>query len=112
MTFDEYDKEAKKTAQYPKENNIGLCYVFLGLVEEAGECSGKIKKIIRDEASIEIGIQKRKHDIIKELGDVLWYVSACAREIGSDLETVARENNRKLQSRHQRGTIKGHGDNR
>ena len=47
MTFEEYDKEAEKTAVYPRENNIGLCYVFLGLVEEAGECSGKIKKIIQ-----------------------------------------------------------------
>ena len=112
MTFDEYDREAEKTANYPRENNIGLCYVFLGLVEEAGECSGKIKKIIRDEESIEKGIQKRKQDIIKELGDVLWYVSACAREIGTDLETIAKENNKKLQSRYERGTIKGSGDNR
>jgi len=112
MTFEEYDKEAEKTAVYPRENNIGLCYVFLGLVEEAGECSGKIKKIIRDETSIEKGIENKKQDIIKELGDVLWYVSACAREIGTDLETIARENNRKLQSRSERGTIKGNGDNR
>lgn len=51
-------------------------------------------------------------EIAKELGDVLWYVSAIAKYIGVDMEDLAKENIGKLNSRRLRGKISGSGDNR
>ena len=47
-----------------------------------------------------------------ELGDVLWYISALADDLGVTLEEVAKANIEKLQSRMERNKIKGDGDNR
>ena len=71
-------------------------------VEEVAE---KIKKYFRDE-------DYSKEDIVKELGDVLFYVTALANHIGSDLQTVMNTNISKLQDRLNRNKIQGSGDNR
>ena len=80
------------------ENTLGLC-------GEAGEVAEKIKKFIRDE-------DFSKEDIIKELGDVLFYTTALANHIGSNLQTVLDTNIKKLHDRKKRNKIKGSGDNR
>src|SRR6056297_437791 len=109
MDFKEYQKKASETAIYP---DIGDNYVYptLGLAGEAGEVSEKMKKIIRDDKG-EITEEKRK-ELKKELGDVLWYLSQLARELGLSLEDIANFNIEKLQSRKERGKLKGSGDNR
>ena len=56
--------------------------------------------------------EERKAALIKELGDVLWYLAILSRDLGVDLETVAKNNIAKLTSRKERGQIKGDGDNR
>ncbi|MCA9430302.1 MAG: nucleotide pyrophosphohydrolase, partial [Candidatus Omnitrophica bacterium] len=50
--------------------------------------------------------------IIKELGDVLWYVANLAKAYDLPLSEVAESNIDKLQSRADRGKIQGEGDNR
>ncbi len=109
MTFNEYQNDSRKTALYP---NIGNNFVYptLGLAGEAGEVAEKIKKVIRDKGGIVDEITKQ--EIKKELGDVLWYVSQIASELGLSLEDVASENIKKLFSRLERGKINGSGDNR
>ena len=109
MTFDEYQKEARKTAIYP---NIGdnLVYPTLGLVGEAGEIAEKIKKIIRDNDGIVL--DEKRGEIAKELGDVLWYLSQLANEMGFGLDEIAEINIKKLKSRAERGKLGGSGDNR
>ena len=77
----------------------------LGLVGEAGEVAEKIKKYYRDGVSNE-------EDIIKELGDVLFYVAALSNFFNSDLSEVALKNLEKLKDRKARGKIKGSGDDR
>jgi NTP pyrophosphatase (non-canonical NTP hydrolase) len=77
----------------------------MGLANEAGEVLGKVKKIIRD------GTFNRE-DIADELGDVLWYAAALARDLNVDLSTIARRNLNKLASRKERGTLGGSGDKR
>lgn len=78
----------------------------LGLVGEAGEVAEKIKKLIRDDKRFS------NAEIIKELGDVVFYVTALANYYGSTLDDVLETNVEKLNSREERGTLGGSGDNR
>lgn len=108
MNFQDYQKLSRRTAIYPQEQN--LTYPTLGLNGEAGEVAEKIKKVIRDKSG---KVSKLTRDeIAKELGDVLWYVSQLATELGLSLESVAEENLKKLFSRKKRDKILGSGDNR
>lgn len=109
MTFEKYQKESRKTALYPNKDN-NFIYPVLGLCSESGEIAGKIKKVIRDEGGI-VNEQKRE-EIKKELGDVLWYISQIATELGLSLDSVAQANIEKLQSRLERNKISGSGDDR
>lgn len=81
-----------------------------GLVEEGGEVAGKFKKLIRDKGGV-INDEARG-ELLKELGDVLWYVNSVASLLGSSLEEVAQKNLDKVLSRKERGVIAGSGDNR
>jgi NTP pyrophosphatase (non-canonical NTP hydrolase) len=102
MTFDEYQEFARSTAIYPAECKI--TYPTLGLCGETGEVAEKVKKNIRDGKSLDgVGL---------ELGDVLWYISALADDLGVTLEEVAQANVDKLRSRMERGKIGGSGDYR
>lgn len=83
---------------------------ILGLVGESGEIAEKFKKLVRDKQGKLT--QEDRDEIIKELGDVLWYVNAVAHLLGSSIEEVAQKNLGKVLSRKQRGTISGSGDNR
>lgn len=87
-----------------------LIYAVLGLCNETGEFSGKLKKIHRDKGGV---ISDEDRDALKdELGDVLWYVAETATQLGLSLAEVAKHNNEKTQSRKKRGVISGNGDNR
>jgi len=109
MDFKEYQKKTQETAIYP---NIGDNFIYptLGLAGEAGEVAEKVKKILRDDGG---AISKeKKEELKKELGDVLWYVSQVATEIGLSLGDIAEFNIEKLLSRKERGKIQGSGDDR
>lgn len=109
MEFKEYQKKSRKTAIYPNADN-NFIYPTLGLAGEAGEVAEKIKKVIRDKEGV-VDDEKKK-EIEKELGDVLWYVSQLASELGLSLEEVAEKNIEKLYSRMDRGKLGGDGDER
>lgn len=103
MNFDTYQQQAKAFAIYDDP-----IYPILGLVSEAGEVAGKVKKWIRDG-----GDPTELHDnLAKELGDVLWYISAIASDMNYTLADIAQINLNKLTIRAARGTIQGSGDNR
>lgn len=110
MTFEEYQKESRKTAKYPAIMGKNFIYPTLGLAGEAGEVAEKVKKILRDKGGVVS--EETKKEITKELGDVLWYLSQIATELDVSLEDVAGENLKKLFSRMERGLISGDGDNR
>jgi len=78
----------------------------LGLAGEAGEVSEKVKKLFRDKNKF------KDEDILKELGDVLFYTVALANIFGGNLRKVMEMNMAKLDDREQRGVLKGSGDNR
>ena len=100
MTFDEYQIKAKQTAIYDHP----IIYPTLGLCGESGEVAEKVKKHLRDGTSLD--------ELKKELGDVLWYLSAIASDLNLSLNDIAITNVDKLQSRMERGKIQGSGDNR
>lgn len=110
MKFSEYQQQATQTALYPRVANHGWIYPALGLANEAGEVTGKLKKVIRDNDGV-IDEDRRK-DISKELGDVLWYIAQLATELEISLDDVAEANIAKLASRQERGVLGGNGDNR
>lgn len=111
MNFKEYQTEQMKLAIYPREDWVAkFAYVSLGLIGEAGEVSEKVKKGIRKN-KFEY-IYDNKEEIAKELGDVLWYISALSHELGYDLEEIANMNIAKLKDRDARNKIDGEGDNR
>ncbi len=78
----------------------------LGLAGEAGEVAEKIKKYLRDDTKVS------QKEIVKELGDVVFYATALANYFYSNLPEVLQYNMDKLNSRAERGVIKGSGDNR
>lgn len=84
----------------------------LGLAGETGEVIEKIKKMIRDKNGVFHPTPEDIAELKKELGDVLWYLSALAFYNGIDLDDVARANLDKLRSRKERNQIHGSGDNR
>lgn len=87
-----------------------IIYPTLGLVNEAGEVAGKMKKIFRDRGGV-IGDEEREA-LKQELGDVLWYLTQICTNLNLTLEEVAEANLDKLFSRLERGVIRGDGDNR
>lgn len=129
LDFSEYQQRARKTAVYPTfyiytgDESIPpmhrdpLLYIAvpwtyptLGLAGESGEVAEKVKKIARDDEG-ELTEEKRE-DLIKELGDILWYIANVSHEIGIDMNDVAGINIAKLEDRQKRNVLKGSGDNR
>lgn len=109
MNFQEYQEQSRKTAVYP---NVGdnFVYPILGIAGESGEVAEKIKKILREKNGVVD--EDSKQEIAKELGDLLWYMSQLASELGISLDDVAQKNIAKTQSRMERGVLLGDGDNR
>ena len=117
MNPTEYQKRTELTNIYRKaiselvkhaeavEPALRLSYLGMGLCSEAGEVAGLLKKSLRDG-----GWDREK--LVKELGDVMWYISQICNETGIDLGIVMGLNIIKLNERKEKGTLKGSGDNR
>lgn len=103
MNMQYYQKEATRTAIYKPEHAV--LYTALGLVNEAGEVAGKVKKILRDD-------KFDRDAIAAEIGDVLWYIAALCKDLNVDMAQVAHDNLAKLRDRQERGKLQGSGDNR
>jgi NTP pyrophosphatase (non-canonical NTP hydrolase) len=108
LEFSEYQHFSRRTAEYPRE--AWLSYPALGLAGEAGEVAEHAKKAIRDDGGVVN--PERRSAMAKELGDVLWYVTQLASELGLEMDEIARENLEKLFSRQRRGVLSGSGDER
>lgn len=124
MTLDEYQERAVSTAIYPGQGTyLGLSYVNAKLNGEAGEVSEHVGKILRDDygpeefheavfmSPIPLSVERRGM-LLLELGDVLWYVAAMAKELDLTLEQLAEVNLEKLALRKARGKLSGSGSDR
>lgn len=114
MNFNEYQQTIIKFDTFKEQSNNlndpSFIAKILGLSGESGEVAEKFKKILRDKNG-KIS-DEDKLEIIKELGDVLWYVATISRYLNVSLETVANTNLEKLTSRKNRNELHGSGDNR
>ena len=107
--FDAYQAAATLTASLVRTDHA-VVYPTLGLVNEAGEVAGKVKKIFRDRQGVITDADRAS--LAAELGDVLWYLSEICTRLGLRLEDVATGNIAKLADRASRGVIGGDGDHR
>src|SRR6056300_1494279 len=106
--FNSYQRSAAGTAIYPETHKI--TYPALGMAGEAGEVANKVKKIIRDgKKSLPDDWQQQ---LASEIGDVLWYCAALARDLDMSLATIMAANLDKLKTRQEQGTLGGSGDKR
>lgn len=97
LNLNEYQKLASRTANLKDE---ALTNFALGIAGEAGEVADMVKKHVYH------GHQLDRDELIKELGDVLWYVSQLAAWMNIELDEVARRNIEKLMARYPNGFSK------
>ena len=114
MKIEDYSTQAITTLvsdhSLSDEMSPALLSQAFGLVGESGEVAEKFKKLIRDKQGVISPTDKQ--EIIKELGDILWYVNSVAHLLDSNLEEVAGKNLEKVLGRKRAGKISGSGDNR
>lgn len=87
------------------------------LAGETGEFMEHVGKASRDDdwdlrEGVEAMTPERRMSLLKELGDILWYVVVIAAHLGSSLGEIMLLNIKKREGRRQRGTLKGDGDER
>lgn len=109
VTLEQYQEGVNWTAKFP-ESIPQAVYCTLGASGEMGEVSEKIKKLFRDKGGVVT--PEFREAIEKEIGDVLYYLTALSGILGIRMSDVARTNQRKLVSRLVRDKIHGDGDDR
>lgn len=124
FNFADYQSQTALTAIYPgRGTTVGILYCALKLAGESGEVAENVGKAVRDDGALLLDLgtatfdpqeltTERKAKLVKELGDVMWYVSQLCTELGVQMSDVAEANIAKLQSRKERGTLQGSGDDR
>lgn len=108
MNFNEYQEFCKSVAVYPKVGRGStpeVVYCILGMNGEAGEAADHVKKVLRDDHGTIT--EDRRQAILREAGDVLWYVAMLAYELQVSLEDLAKANVLKLSQRQSAGTLHG-----
>lgn len=79
MTPTEYQLETRRTRPAGESRERALAHYALGLCEEAGELAGIIKK------HVFYGQPLDRDALIKEAGDVLWYLTSLLDTVDVDL---------------------------
>ena len=97
MTINEYQSLAMRTLNPSLEKRDVLINGVMGLCGEAGEAIDLVKKHLHQ------GHELDREGLIRELGDVAWYLAETAHALDTDLETVLRLNIEKLKRRYPEG---------
>lgn len=102
MHADDYQVAAARTlidapdSEYTPEQ-IMLVWNAIGLAGEAGEVADTIKKAVFHQHGLDRDL------LIKELGDVLWYVAALCTKLDVSMDVVMARNIAKLKMRYPEG---------
>lgn len=102
MTLNEYQRLAQRTSNiangvFASVADKKIDNGILGIAGEGGECADIWKKYLHQ------GHPLDREKLIKEAGDVLWYVAELAAGLGVTLEEIATRNIEKLRSRYPDG---------
>lgn len=102
MNANDYQAAARRTLIDAPDHNFSgndlmLMWCTLGLTGESGEVAEHIKKAICHQHGLD------RDKLIKELGDVLWYVAGIASLIDAPLAEIMRRNIDKLTQRYPNG---------
>lgn len=97
MTINEYQKLAMTTLNPALDKKDVLINGVMGLCGESGEVIDIVKKHLAQ------GHELDRDELIKELGDVAWYLAETATALDVDLEEVFAGNIAKLKARYPEG---------
>ncbi|MBQ3761070.1 MAG: nucleoside triphosphate pyrophosphohydrolase family protein [Clostridia bacterium] len=106
MTINEYQMLAMTTANKELSSTQMLENGVMGLCGEAGEAIDLVKKHLFH------GHELKRDELIKELGDVAWYLAESCAALGVELEEVLTLNIEKLKKRYPEGFDKQRSINR
>ena len=96
MRANDYQHLAMKYCPVYDERET-LMYGAMGLCGEAGEASEIVKKHLFQ------GHELDRQHLIREMGDVAWYLACLCYCVGTDMETVFETNIQKLRERYPDG---------
>ena len=97
MTGNEYQKLAMTTLNPALSKQETLINGVMGLCGESGEVIDLVKKHLHQ------GHPLDKEKLIKELGDIAWYLAEVAYVLDTDLDTVLEQNIAKIKARYPDG---------
>ena len=97
MTVNEYQKLAMTTLNPQLSKKDVLINGVMGLCEESGEAIDIVKKYLAQ------GHDLDREGLIKELGDIAWYLAETATALDVSLEEVLERNIEKLRKRYPEG---------
>lgn len=98
MDFNDYQSQSYVAIQEHENNKEEVMHWAIGLGEEAGEALSVIKHRY-------YGGSYDVEDLVSELGDVLWYISALCTATGIKLEDVAKYNIERIYHRYPKLTF-------
>ena len=96
MTFEEFQKAARRTQNKTLDGEQMLHHALFGLGAEAGEILSIFQKELQ-------GHEADRDKIVDECGDLLWMLSELADGCGINLDEIARHNVDKLWKRYPEG---------
>ena len=97
MTINEYQRLAMKTLNPELDKKDVLINSVMGLCGESGEAIDIVKKWLAQ------GHELDREKLVKELGDIDWYLAETAYALEIPLEEVFRGNIEKLAKRYPEG---------
>lgn len=106
MTINEYQQLAMTTLNKELSKKDILINGVMGLCGESGEAIDIVKKHLAQ------GHELDKEYLIKELGDIAWYIAETAFALDVELEDVLVQNIEKLKQRYPEGFSKEQSINR
>ena len=97
MEINEYQKLAMVTLNKKLDKNGILTNSVMGLCGESGEAIDLVKKHLFH------GHELDRDSLIKELGDIAWYLAEAAEALEIPLEEIFKRNIEKLRKRYPEG---------